>query len=378
MNDVEILCKLIEIPSQIGIDNEKEISIFLKKMLQKNGFEIEEYEFEKGRPNIIATYSFSRTGPTILFNGHMDTMPFSNGENLWIVPPNKATIIDNKVYGRGACDMKGGIASALAAIFRCIKEDNGCGKIIVNLVSDEENTSLYGTVQLCNNELLNADFAIVMEPTECKVCPQQLGNMFFQTYIRGIGGHTGVPKNKVNPFELAFQYVEKLKEWINTKKQNVEDIQPFINIGHFQGGTASGTIPSECELFWGTRVLPEDNFDDYVLEVNEITKKFQNCIPNDCCIETKLFEGGGIDSFSSRSIYADKLIELAEEKEFDVFPASSDAGFIYNVSKINCVIFGPGSLQQAHMSNEFVKITDLNKCTGILYKFLISVGDINE
>lgn len=176
-------------------------------------------------------------------------MPFSNGENLWIVPPNKATIIDNKVYGRGACDMKGGIASALAAIFRCIKEDNGCGKIIVNLVSDEENTSLYGTVQLCNNELLNADFAIVMEPTECKVCPQQLGNMFFQTYIRGIGGHTGVPKNKVNPFELAFQYVEKLKEWINTKKQNVEDIQPFINIGHFQGGTASGTIPSECELF---------------------------------------------------------------------------------------------------------------------------------
>lgn len=114
------------------------------------------------------------------------------------------------------------------------------------------------------------------------------------------------------------------------------------------------------------------------MEVNEITKKFQNCIPNDCCIETKLFEGGGIDSFSSRSIYADKLIELAEEKEFDVFPASSDAGFIYNISKINCVIFGPGSLQQAHMSNEFVKITDLNKCTGILYKFLISVGDINE
>lgn len=141
----------------------------------------------------------------------------------------------------------------------------------------------------------------------------------FQTYIRGIGGHTGVPKNKVNPFELAFQYVEKLKEWINTKKQNVEDIQPFINIGHFQGGTASGTIPSECELFWGTRVLPEDNFDDYVLEVNEITKKFQNCIPNDCCIETKLFEGGGIDSFSSRSIYADKLIELAEEKNLMFF-----------------------------------------------------------
>lgn len=50
----------------------------------------------------------------------------------------------------------------------------------MNLVSDEENTSLYGTVQLCNNELLNADFAIVMEPTECKVCPQQLGNMFFK------------------------------------------------------------------------------------------------------------------------------------------------------------------------------------------------------
>lgn len=374
MSDIEILCNLIDIPSQLGIDNEKKISIYLKEILQKYGFKIEEYEFEKDRPNIIATYCFSKKGPTILFNGHMDTMPFINGEDEWKTKPDKATIISDKIYGRGACDMKGGIASALAAVFRCIKEDKGCGKVIINLVSDEESTSLYGTVPLCKKGLLKADFAIVMEPTECKVCPQQLGNMFFKTYIKGCGGHTGLPENKTNPFDLAFKYIEGLKKWASNKKKNPDDEHPFINVGNFKGGTSSGTIPSNCELFWGTRVLPEDNFEDYVNEIKKVTEKFRNKIPNNCKIFTELFEGGGTDSFNCESPYIDKLIDLSK-KQKSIFPASSDAGFICNISKINAVVYGPGSLKQAHISNEFVKIADLNKCTETLYEFLISIGE---
>ena len=377
MNDIELLCKLIEIPSQIEIDNEKNISIFLKELLKEYNFEIEEYEFQENRPNIIATYSFSKPGPTILFNGHMDTMPFSNGENSWNTQPDKATLIDDKIYGRGACDMKGGIASALTAVFKCIKENKGCGKIIINLVSDEENTSLYGMIPLCEKKLIHADFAIVMEPTECRVCPGQLGNMFFRTHIKGIGGHTGVPENKINPFEIAFKYVDELKIWAESKKKNSVDSHPFINIGRFEGGTSSGTIPSECDLYWGTRVLPLDNFDDYVSEINEITTIFKKNLNNESHIVTELFESGGIDSFSSKSKYVDKLINLSKEKK-NIFKASSDAGFIYNIAGIDCVIYGPGSLEQAHLSNEFVTITDLNKCTKVLYEFLVNIGDDND
>ena len=136
---VDILSKIISIPSQIGIENEKDVAEYLEKLLREHHFKIDIHEYAKGRPNIIATYEFEKDGPTILFNGHMDTMPAQNGEKIsvWNTDPFCPEIIDGKMYGRGACDMKGGIAGALAAIFRIIDENMGRGKIIVNLVCDE-------------------------------------------------------------------------------------------------------------------------------------------------------------------------------------------------------------------------------------------------
>lgn len=377
MKENDLLKKLIEIPSQIGFENEGNIAKYLCELLKKYNFKIEKHTFKKNRPNIIAKYTFKKSGPTIIFNGHMDTVPFINGENTWKYPYDKATLVGNKIYGRGACDMKGGIACALSAIFECIEKQTGCGTIIVNLVCDEENTGLYGTVPLCENKLLKGDFAIIMEPTECVVCPGQLGNMFFESHIKGDGGHTGLPEGKTNSFEIAYDYINELKKWIITKRKNKNDSQPFINIGRFEGGTSSGTIPSECTLFWGTRVMPQDNFIDYQKEVIKLTNDFNKKLPKNCHITTDLFEGGGIDSFISNSKYIDKLINISK-KDAGVFPASSDAGFISNMLSINSVVYGPGSLKQAHLSNEYVTSDDMKECKRVLYEFLINVGDENE
>lgn len=108
IEEIELLAKLIEIPSQIGVNKEKEISFFLADLLKKNGFSVEMFEFAKDRPNIIAKYRFKNSGPTIIFNGHMDTAPYYNEQNSWETDPGKAIIKNDKVYGRGSCDMKGG------------------------------------------------------------------------------------------------------------------------------------------------------------------------------------------------------------------------------------------------------------------------------
>ena len=369
----KILEEMISIPSQIEIENEKDIAEYMINLLKVKGFNVEIFEFAKNRPNIIATYEFKKQGPTILFNGHMDTMPAQNGEkiNIWKTNPFIPEIIDGKLYGRGACDMKGGIAGALAAIFNIIDTEEGKGKIIVNLVCDEENTSLFGTIPLCENNLLNADVAIVMEPTECKVCKKQMGNMFFRSYILGDGGHTGIPEGKINPYEIAEDYLKILRNWIITKRINKDDAQPFINIGRYEGGTSSGTIPTECVLYWGTRVMPKDNFADYVQEVKEITEKFNNTLDSRCKIITELFESGGIDSFYCESDLLSKLIEISKKEE-SIFCASSDAGFLYNMAHIKSCIFGPGSLKQAHLPNEYIEIEQLEEYSKIIYNFLKS------
>ena len=339
IEEIELLAKLIEIPSQIGVNKEKEISFFLADLLKKNGFSVEMFEFAKDRPNIIAKYRFKNSGPTIIFNGHMDTAPYYNEQNSWETDPGKAIIKNDKVYGRGSCDMKGGIACALVAIFKCIKENSGCGSIVVNFVSDEENTSIFGTIPLCNNNLIDGDFAIVLEPTECVVCPQQLGNMFFATRINGIGGHTGFPNGKINPFDIAIDYIDVMKKWADEKKEKKDDLQPFINIGHFEGGTCSGTIPDNCSIFWGTRVLPNDTFERYLDEINRITDDFRKNLTSPCEIETVLFEGGGTDSFSCSSKFIDLLVGITG-KEKGVFPASCDAGFINKILGIDSAVTG--------------------------------------
>lgn len=378
MSEIELLKKLVEIPSQIGIDNEKNISIFLSNLLEQKGFVVKKYEFAPNRPNIVATYDFNKKGSTIIFNGHMDTMPFYNGEgkNKWNFKPDKLTISNSKLYGRGTCDMKGGIAAGLSAIFKYIENNYGVGKIVVNLVSDEENTSLYGTIPLCEKKLIDGDFVIVLEPTECTVCPKQLGNMFFKTKIKGIGGHTGMPEGKINPFDIAYNYIDELKKWTLTKK-NENELQPFINIGHFEGGTASGTIPTECEMFWGTRVLPQDSFKDYFDEILNVTETFKLNIPSTVELETTLVDSGGTDSFESKSIYIQHLIEISKQEE-NIFPASCDAAFFQNILNIPSVVFGPGSLKQAHVSNEYVSEEQLLKCSKIIYEFLLKVGEFCE
>lgn len=368
---VKILEELISIPSQIDIDKEKNISNYLVNLLKRYNFDIKVYEYSENRPNIVATYNFEKEGPTIIFNGHMDTMPAENGEeiNTWKTNPFQATIINDKMYGLGACDMKGGIAGVLSAIFRCIEENNGKGTIIVNLVSDEENTSLYGTIPICENNLINGDIAIVMEPTECKVCKKQLGNMFFKSHIIGLGGHTGLPEGKINPFEIAERYIKELREWIVLKRDDKDDLQPFINIGRYENGTSSGTIPSECTLYWGTRVMPKDSFNDYVREVNELTDKFNLKLKEGCKINTSLFESGGIDSFYCESKLLDDLVRISGKEE-STFCASSDAGFIYNMLNIESCVFGPGSLKQAHLPNEFIDIAQVIEYEENIYNFL--------
>lgn len=372
LQEVEILKNLIGIPSQIGINNEKKIAEYLIDFLRSYGFDVKIYEFQKDRPNIIATYKFEKDGPVIILNGHMDTVPYFLGSDEWKHDPSVATEEDGKIYGRGACDMKGGIACALSAAAKCINNKTGKGTIVLSLVCDEENTSLYGTIPICENKLMSGDFAIILEPTECIVCPGQYGNMFFETRITSNGGHTGLPKDKHNCFDIGILYIDKLKKWAESKRKSLCDLQPFINIGRFEGGTSSGTIPGECILYWGTRVLPEDNFSDYFSEIFKLTEEWNKEIPALCSIETKLFEGGGIDSFSSDSIYVNKLADITGKSK-GIFPASSDAGFICNDLLIDSVVFGPGSILQAHKSNEFVKIEELKECAEVLYEFLINL-----
>jgi len=136
---VELTTQLIQIPTENPPGNEKRAVKFLRPFLSKMGFRVKIYLSPKGRSNIVAEKRWGKGGRTLIFNGHLDVVP-PGDSSQWKYPPFSGKLGKGRIYGRGASDMKSGIASFLHAIsildrskFRINK-----GRVILHLVSDEE------------------------------------------------------------------------------------------------------------------------------------------------------------------------------------------------------------------------------------------------
>lgn len=164
---IQCLVEAIQSPSPTG--SELPMAKTMGKWLDKLGIQVDTYEYEKDRPNYIATWKGSREGKTFLFNGHMDVFPATEtedpGYNAW-----SGEVKDGFVYGRGTSDMKGGDCAALMAV-KLLKEMgfDPKGSVVLNYVSDEESGGAQGILSLLRDNLIHADFGISMEPS----CPDE-------------------------------------------------------------------------------------------------------------------------------------------------------------------------------------------------------------
>ncbi|MFE3783680.1 M20 family metallopeptidase, partial [Amycolatopsis sp. NPDC059090] len=159
--------------------------------LAELGAEIEIFEPEPGRPSVLGRIG-SGDGPTLLVNGHVDVVPVS--EEDWSVPPFGGLVRDGLLYGRGACDMKGGIAAALEGMRAC--RDAGIAppaNIVFHLVADEETGGRFGTEALVAAGLVHADAAVVPEPSELRVGVAERGSLMVEIVVRGRAGHGSDP-----------------------------------------------------------------------------------------------------------------------------------------------------------------------------------------
>ena len=189
---IRCLVEAIQSPSPTG--RELPMAKTMGRWLDKLGIQVDTYEYQKDRPNYIATWKGTQPGKTFLFNGHMDVFPATetedSGYNAW-----SGEVKDGCVYGRGTSDMKGGDCAALMAV-KLLKEMgfDPKGSVVLNYVSDEESGGKYGILSLLEQNLIHADFGISMEPS----CPDEEtidlmmghGGVYpCQVIVYGDGGH---------------------------------------------------------------------------------------------------------------------------------------------------------------------------------------------
>jgi len=266
VSNLELLKKLIKIESISPNDN----GCFdvIKQQFDGLDFSFEETNY-KNISNLIITNGNSKN-KTFCFLGHTDVVP-PGPESEWSVPPFSGEIIDNKIYGRGAADMKGGVACFISALKEFLSENKDPSfNIMVLLNSNEEGKLENGKVDRVINEMIDKDkfidFCLIGEPSSSKKVGDVIrigrrGSLSGNLKVYGIQGHVAYPKQALNPILGIGKTLEELKnmEW----DRGNENFEPTsFQVSNIKSGTgAENVVPGVLEMTFNFRFSPESSPD---------------------------------------------------------------------------------------------------------------------
>jgi len=336
------------------------------------------FDHTKQRVNLFATLNGGKklNGDGIILSGHTDVVPASIKE--WSSDPFIATEKNNKIYGRGSCDMKGFIACSLA-LAPYFASKNLKKPIHFSFTYDEE-TACQGApimIKELKKRNINCSICIVGEPTSMKAIHAHKGCYEYSTHFTGLAGHGSAPDKGVNAVEYATLFINKLmelrKELQKRKPKNSAFTPPYttLQIGRIKGGLARNVIADQCVVDWELRpVVPEDgefvnkSIEMYVKEV--LLPEMKKVYPK---AEIKKEIIGEIIGFTKEenSDAVNLVCNLTGDNSRNVVSFGTEAGLFQEIG-ISTVVCGPGSIEQAHKIDEYVSFDQLKLCLKMLLK----------
>ncbi|WP_154222609.1 M20/M25/M40 family metallo-hydrolase [Marinicella rhabdoformis] len=331
-------------PRLLSLDDA--LFIETQQFFQNQGFAVSLTDHDKGRISLFA----QRGKPDILFNVHLDTVPITG---QWQYPPLQCSVVEDKAYGRGVCDIKGAVA-CLMALAESTDHD-----MAVLFTTDEEGTdSCCVSEFIASNDLSSYQQVVVAEPTDCLARLSHRGYVSAQGQFHGENGHSSsVNALKGNAIHQANQWMAQA---INLAEKACNESNPAgvcFNLGHIKGGEKNNMIASDCALGFSLRVPPG-------LKSEQVYKQF-----------TALAKGEHIDW--QHSMMAPALPEqahmlkpaLAFCKKHQL--AQGDAvnfwteAALFAQAGIPALVLGPGNIAQAHSIDEWVTLNQLQSCHDI-------------
>jgi succinyl-diaminopimelate desuccinylase len=375
---IKLLQKMIQIPSVNPVGDYTEISHFLDEKLREYGLLVEvidvpehivnEKNLSTPRKNVIATLKGSGTGPSLILNAHLDTVP-GDDESKWTFPPFSGQIFEGKIYGRGATDSKGRIAAYIGAVLALkTAEIELAGDVIIALTCDEETGGELGAGYLTSNGLLKADYALV-EGYSSEIIRAMAGMTKLRIISRGTPAHAGFKWNGINAIEKMAKVINRL-EGLQRELYNEPSHIPgmkytTINIGMIKGGTKSNVVPGSCEIEIDLRIVPEHSIEYILQRVHLIIKQLQD-EDNEMDIEIeRMTDAEARPTVTEANHLLIEALQLASKQVngqelpvVGVMGQSDARWFIQN--GIPAINYGPGtSFNRIHGYDECMDINDL-------------------
>jgi len=373
---LKIMSELIKFQTVSGTSNLKLIEYCEKRLSKLGATSFKTFDETKKRVNLFSTIAGKQklNGGGIILSGHTDVVPASAKE--WSSDPFVAAEKNNKVYGRGSCDMKGFIACTLA-LAPYFASQNLKKPIHFSFTYDEE-TACQGApimIKELKKRNINCSICIVCEPTSMKAIQAHKGCYEYSTHFTGLAGHGSAPNKGVNAVEYAIRFINKLMELREVlKKRELKNsvfTPPYstLQIGRIKGGLARNVIADQCVVDWELRpVVPEDgkfvneSIETYVKDV--LLPEMKKVYPK-ANIEKEII--GEIIGFTKeeKSDAVNLVCNLTGDNSRDVVSFGTEAGLFQEIG-ISTVVCGPGSIEQAHKIDEHVSFDQLKLCLKML------------
>ena len=386
---VEIAQELIQIPSVNPMGHttdekvpvEEGVTTYLKSFCESRNLPYEIQDVAPGRQNVLAMLPGKKAGPVILLDAHQDTVPVEG----MVIDPFAAKIDRGRLWGRGACDVKGGMAAILGALDTLTESENH-GTVLASFTCDEEHQQWGAQRMVAGWEPTKApeadhftpssfprpDLAVITEPTQLDVVVAHRGVIRWTLSTEGQAAHSSQPELGTNAIYRMAQVVRVMEEIASTLGDRISP-HPLcgpatLSVGTIHGGSSVNVVPDACEIHIDRRLLPGEVAWVAHAEVSQRLADeldFKVTASEPWCLSDPLVDQG------NESLAAN-LGTVARQ----VSGAGRPIGVSYGThaprfaaAGIPTVVFGPGNIQQAHTKNEWIELQAMHHAVDILVQF---------
>ncbi len=394
LDPVTTLCELVAIPSVNPMGRgltgpeflERRVTEYLQGTFERLGLPWVRQTVEPGRDNIIARLDgdpdLSQGGRLVLWEAHQDTVPVDG----MTIDPFRPEVRDGRVFGRGACDIKGGLTAMLAAVSRLASERPTPRPTILFACTVNEEHGFTGATRLTRlwNERPDfaprqPDLAIVAEPTLLDVVVAHKGAVRWRCHTLGRAAHSSQPERGDNAIYKMARVLRALdryhREVAVTLGRHPLCGQVSLSVGTIHGGLSVNTVPERCTIEIDRRLLPGD---DGRTAFEQVVEYLRGELGSDAGIEhDEPFLLGATLKDGPNQALAEQLGAVAGE----LFGRGARIGvpFGTNAAAISAagvpsVVFGPGSIDQAHTADEWLLVEELERAAEVFYRFARRVG----
>jgi len=340
-----------------GGSGETRIAGYVADTLKRAGVVARVDEIAPRRANVVATLTGRRNARTLMLNGHLDTVGIEGMHD-----PFSGRLEDDRLYGRGAQDMKGGLAAALVAIETLVQEGLETGQVVLTAVADEEYRSL-GTRALLDSGV-RADAAIVLEPTALEVATAHKGFAWAEVGTVGRAAHGSRPqegRDAILHMGRVLSGIEELERELSSRPTHPLLGRGSVHASLISGGQELSSYPARCEVSLERRLLPGEDGSTFERELNEIVNTLSQADPR--------FQARSVITYAAPALETPREAPIAKalfdsaravvggRARFGAASFWTDAALLDGAG-IPSVLFGPGG-DGLHSSVEYVNLEDV-------------------